>query len=152
MSASEMTRDDLEALMVLLADVRDEIVEASKTLGRVTGAPPTAEIAPRLEERVSLLARPHPPRPWRRHLWLAMPLFAALCGAGVGWYAGGHAQREIRAQARLMGQVDALFVARADTLPPAFRSALRAVYTQAGFQPPGQRTPTAATPGQTGER
>lgn len=126
--------------MVLLADVRDEIVEAAKAIARETTTAPDAEVKRHLEDILYLLSHQQPPRRRWRHVWVAVAVVTGLLGIGGGWYAHRLTAPPVTAQARLMGQVDALLAQRYDSLPPAFRSALQALYAQAGFQAPGQRT------------
>lgn len=140
MSASETTTPDLDAMMVLLADMRDEIVEATKAIARETTATPDAEVKRYLEDIRYLLSHQQPPRRRWRHVWVAVLVGVGLLGTGSGWYAHSLTAPPVTAQARLMGQVDALLAQRYDSLPLAFQRALQALYTQAGFQAPGQRT------------
>lgn len=151
-TAADLTKDDLDGLMVLLADVRDEIGEAAKHLARVTDAPTTPDTLARIEERLAGLARTQAPHAGPGRRWLAVALLAALGGAGGGWYVGGYGQREMRAQATLMGKVDALLVTHSAALPAPVQKALQEVYTHAGFHAPGQRSPKGETRRKTGER
>jgi hypothetical protein len=139
-SAIELTRDDVEAMMVLLADVRDDVIEASKTLAQTTRNAPEAEIVQQLHDVIALLERQHtlPLRGW--YGWLCALLLGGVLGSGLSWYATG-CDQHTQAQAQLMGQVDALLRVRYTSLPPALQDALQALYTRAGFQPIGQRKP-----------
>jgi hypothetical protein len=141
MSDIELTRDDVEAMMVLLADVRDDVIEAAKTMAQARGTAPEAEITRQLHDVVCLLSRQVPPPSRSRSAWLGTLLLGAVLGAGLGWYAAGFGQHALRTQARLMGQVDALLAERYDGLPPELRVSLKALYTRAGFQPVGARKP-----------
>jgi hypothetical protein len=141
MSDIEFTRDEVEAMMVLLADVRDDVIEASKTLAQTTNNAPDTEIARQLHDVVSLLSRQATPHSRGWFAWLGALLLGGVLGSGLGWYAAGCGQRDIQTQAQLMGQVDALLRERYTSLPPALQHALQTLYTRAGFQPVGPRKP-----------
>ena len=126
-------------MMVLLADVRDEIVEASKVLARGTTSTPDEEVKRHLEDILYLLSHRQTPRRRWRHVWMGVMVGVGLLGTGIGWYAHSLTARPVMAQAQFMGQVDALLAQRYDSLPPVFQGALQALYAKAGFQAPGQR-------------
>ena len=133
MSDSDLTKDDITALAVLLADVRDDINDALSAFQQA--ATPDAPLTRHLEELVHRLTDP-PAHRRRLGRWMAGLLCLAFVGGiAVGWYVRGPHDHGLKAQATLMGQVDALLLARYETLPPTLQKALQALYTRAGFQP-----------------
>jgi hypothetical protein len=128
-------------MMVLLADVRDDVVAASHLIASATDNTPDAEIARQLHNIVSLLSHKDQPQPRWRAGWIAGLLLTFFCGALAGWYVNGHRDQDLEKQATLMGHMDVLLVERYDTLPPTLRETLSMLYAKVGFIPPGQRTP-----------
>jgi hypothetical protein len=149
-TAGNVTKDDLDALAVFMADVRDEIAEATHVLASATPRSP-AEVLQRLDDLTSLVSRPPAPHPVSRLTWVLLPALACAVGLSIGWVARGTTSAWTLQQARLMGQVDAVLADRYETLPPALRAALQGLYTQAGFQPLGARPKGAPTARKGGE-
>lgn len=124
---SDISKEDLDALAVLMADVRDEVIEASKLIA--SGKPPNLEA--KLDDLLYLVSRTKPPpRRW-------IPVAVLGLGLGIGWYVG--SPGEMHAQAKLMRHVDTLLAERYDTLPAGVRDSLQNLYRKAGFLPPGHR-------------
>jgi len=80
--------------------------------------------------------RPAKRLPW--YGWPATVVLAGLLGLGLGWYTVG-CPYDVKVQAGLMSQMDALLVERYGALPPALQTAVVGLYTQLGLQPPGER-------------
>ena len=137
MSDSDVTREDLDAMMVLLADVRDEVAEAAKAFQQA-GTQET-RLTRHLEAMTVLLQRA--PIPAKRTLvgWIAGLIVAFCCGLAAGWYASDHRDQDVQAQATLMGRIDVLLQERYHALPGAIRVEVNRLYARMGFQGPGER-------------
>jgi hypothetical protein len=139
-----MMKEDLDAMMVLLADVRDEVTEAAKAFQQA-GTQETP-LTRHLEELTVLLKRA--PVPAKRTLvgWIAGLIVAFCCGLAAGWYASSHRHHDVQAQATLMGRIDVLLQERYHALPGSMRDEVNRLYTRMGFQGPGERQSVSSAP------
>lgn len=135
MQDSDRTKEDLDAMMVLLADVRDEVTEAAKVFQQA-GTQETP-LTRHLEDIAGLLQ--HNPAQRRLGGWIAVLVLTFVCGTAMGWYASGYRDQEVQAQATLMGRIDVLLRERYHALPGAMREEVNRLYAAMGFQGPGER-------------
>ena len=132
---SNMMKEDLDAMMVLLADVRDDVIEAAKAFQQA-GKQETP-LTRHLEEIALLLQRKLTTR--RLDGWIAVLVFTLCCGTALGWYASSYRDKDLKAQATLMGRVDMLLIERYHALPGAFKEEVNRLYAAMGFKGPGER-------------
>jgi hypothetical protein len=152
-TATELTKEQWDACMVLMDDVRAEIVEAQKTLA--ASVPQTqaltlaidatcATLLRRLDEpvvpglqgaldeilQVMRAERQRPRLNWKRLAGLGGAL--VLLSGFAGWYVA-YTPRLVRQQATLMQHINAVLLERQSALPADLKAKLGAVYTQQGF-------------------
>lgn len=78
-ATTEVTRDEIQAALVMISEVRDELVEAVKTATQVPAHSTLASIDGRLGDCLTLLRATPPPQTHR--LWDAT---LVMCGIGIG--------------------------------------------------------------------
>jgi hypothetical protein len=132
---SNRTKEDLDAMMVLLADVRDEVTAAAKAFQQARTQ--ETRLTRHLEDIAGLLQ--HNPAQRRLGGWIAMLVLTFVCGTAMGWYASGHRDKDVQAQATLMGRIDVLLRERYHALPGAFKEEVNRLYAAMGFKEPGER-------------
>jgi hypothetical protein len=155
---SGLTKRDWDAGLVLMDDVRNELLEVKKdiltalaapphtalqaqldALAQAITNPPDTGVGAQLDEVIALLTPPLPPsKPWWVR-WQYGVILAALMGIGGGWIGGQWPQQQAGREAKLMRQMDTLLVERYAQLPTAVQQGLSSLYKQFDFQDPGQR-------------
>jgi hypothetical protein len=153
---TEITKKDLDELIVLADDVRTEIVQAQKVivealtgppnptlqaqldaLAQAVANPPDMGIPAQLDEVLALLTRPVPPRR-RVYVWPSAVTLALVLGLVGGWTSA-WCPGDVRTEATLMRQLDGILVDKYDTLPVGVQHTVNGAYVKVGLQPPGQR-------------
>jgi hypothetical protein len=85
-TATELPSDDLKAVVVLLADCRDEIAHATQTLTRLDARPEEPLVQQHLEDILHLLTAQRTPRRLSR-LWVSMGVAVCVLWFAAGWTA-----------------------------------------------------------------
>ena len=153
---TELNKEEYDAFMVLLDDVRAEVIEASKTITAALEGPPSpvlmGEIAalrraleagesPRILaniEDVKHLVEQIKPTPKPYWLLAGSVVLAGLIGLAGGWLSAG-CPADLAKQAAFASQLDTLLEERYSALPSPVQTALAEVYKRHGIQPVGQR-------------
>ena len=84
--ATDLPSDDLKALVVLMADCRDEIAQATQTLQRLGARPEEPVVQQHLEDIVHLLTAQRTPRRLSR-LWVSVGVLVCVLWFVAGWTA-----------------------------------------------------------------
>ncbi len=85
-TATDLPREDLKALVVLMADCRDEIAHATQTLARLDARPEEPLVQQHLEDIVHLLTAQRTPRRLSR-LWVSGGVVVCVLWFVAGWTA-----------------------------------------------------------------
>jgi len=85
-TATELPSDDLNALVVLMADCRDDIVQATQRLARFDAQPEASLVEQHLEDIVHLLTTQRTPRRLSR-LWGSRGVLVCMLWFMAGWSA-----------------------------------------------------------------
>jgi hypothetical protein len=85
-TATDLPRDDLNALVVLLADCRDEVAHATQRLARLDARPEASLVQQHLEDIVHLLTAQRTPRRLSR-LWVSVGVGVCMLWFVAGWSA-----------------------------------------------------------------
>jgi hypothetical protein len=149
----ELTKQEWDVFMVLMDDVRTEVIEAAKAitgppnptlqaqldaLAQAVANPPDTGIPAQLDEVLAILTAPTPRRRFPYYAWPAAVVLAGVVGLVGGW-ASARCPQDVRTEATLMRQLDPVLVDKYDAMAPALQSAVNGVYAKVGLQPPGQR-------------
>jgi len=142
---------DVQAIAVQVDDVRGELIEECKGLGKRAEAQfdqlwtflsnplPDASL-PLLQEVMACLRPPQSPRRWwYRYQWPAVYVLAGLLvGGGSMWWIVRPSAVLVR-WAQLGSQLDKVVGEQAGLLPKAVQEAVQAVYRQVGWPTPSER-------------
>jgi hypothetical protein len=85
-TATELPSDDLKAVVVLLADCRDEIAHATQRLARLDAPPEASLVQQHLEDILDLLTAQRTPRRLSR-LWVSVGVVVGEWWFAAGWSA-----------------------------------------------------------------
>jgi hypothetical protein len=153
---TELTKHEWDAFMVLMEDVRTEVIEAQKRITEALAAPPHAAlqaqldglaravanppdtgVSAQLDEVLALLTRPAPRRQ-PAVVWPAAVPLALVLGLAGGWVTA-RCPQDVRTEATLMRQIDSLLVDKYDALPAGVQASVNGAYAKVSLQTPGQR-------------
>jgi hypothetical protein len=85
-TATDLPSDDLKALVVLMADCRDEIAHATQTMARLDARPEASLVQQHLEDMLHLLTAQHAPRRLSR-VWVSVGVLGCVLWFVAGWSA-----------------------------------------------------------------
>ena len=87
-AATPISKDDLDALAVLMADCRDEIAQTTQTMARLQARPEETGIERRLDDLAGLIQAQRPGQVWTWWRWSAALLFGMGLCLWIGWVMG----------------------------------------------------------------